>query len=164
MLAGITGASNAWHRKVFDVFGPLKPEIVFEDRVIAFRAALLGGIRHIPQPLVKYRRHQNNTVAMFHSSDLKQARRTLECFLWAYRNAAADLQTYVRNVQPDFPEGLRCRRIIGRRIAKLESYLRIHSGIPVQMANGLLGLVVNGGNIWQGATLFRRILAEKGAM
>lgn len=158
MLGGITGASNAWHRRVFDVFGPLQPGLVFEDRVIAFRAALLGGIRHIPEPLVKYRRHDTNTVAMFHSTDLKQARRTLECFLAAYLNAASDLETYIRKIQPDFPEASRCRRIIWRRIGKLESYLRIHSGSPGKMIFGLFGLAFNGGNLIQGLKLCGRVL------
>jgi glycosyltransferase involved in cell wall biosynthesis len=158
MLEGITGASNAWHRKVFDVFGPLQPEIVFEDRVIALRAALLGGIRHIPEPLVKYRRHEANTVAMFHSTDVKQARRTLECFLSAYRNSASDLETFINKIQPDFPDASLCRKIIRQRIGKLESYLQIHSGSPGRMIRGLFGLALNGGNPIQGVKLFGRVL------
>lgn len=157
LLEGITGASNAWHRSVFDAFGPLLPGTVFEDRVIAMRAALLGGIRHVPEPLVKYRRHDSNTVAMFHSADLKQARRTLECFLTAYRNSATDLETFVRNIQPDFPPASRCRRTIQRRIGKLESYLRIHSGSPARMIHGLLSLMLNGGNPLQGFKLCRQV-------
>jgi glycosyltransferase involved in cell wall biosynthesis len=163
MLAGITGASNAWHRKVFDVFGPLQPEIVFEDRVIALRAALLGDIRHIAEPLVKYRRHQANTVAMFHSTDVKQARRTLECFLSAYRNSASDLETFINKIQPDFPEASQCRRMIRRRIGKLESYLQIHSGSPARMIRGLFGLALNGGNPLQGVKLCGRVLRSGSA-
>jgi glycosyltransferase involved in cell wall biosynthesis len=161
MLEGIAGASNAWHRKVFDVFGPLQPKIVFEDRVIALRAALLGTIRHIPEPLVKYRRHQTNCVAMFHSADLKQARRTLECFLSAYRNSACDLETFINKIQPDFPQASHCRRIIRQRIRKLKSYLLIHTGKPGQMVRGLFGLAVCGGNVLQGAWLFQRVLRER---
>jgi glycosyltransferase involved in cell wall biosynthesis len=158
MLEGIEGASNSWHRKVFDVFGPLQPVIVFEDRVIALRAALLGDIRHIPEPLVKYRRHQANTVAMFHSTDVKQARRTLEYFLSAYRNSACDLENFVQNIQPDFPEASQCRRMIRRRICKLESYLRIYSGSPGRMIRGLFGLALSGGNPLQGIKLCGRVL------
>jgi glycosyltransferase involved in cell wall biosynthesis len=161
MLGGISGASNAWHRTVFDVFGPLHPDIVFEDRVIALRAALLGGIRHIPEALVKYRRHQTNSVAMFDSADLKQARQTLECFLCAYRNSASDLEIFINKIQPDFPEASRCRRIIRKRIKKLESYLQIHSGRPGQMVRGLAGLVFNGGNLLQGARLLQKVLQFK---
>ena len=161
MLEGIPGCSNAWHRKVFDVFGPLQPEIVFEDRVIALRAALLGGIRHIPEPLVKYRRHQTNCVAMFHSTDMKQTRRTLECFLSAYRSSASDLETFINKIQPDFPDASLCRRIIRKRIGKLEAYLRIHSGSPGRMIRGLLGLVICGGNVLEGIRLFQRVLRER---
>lgn len=158
MLRGITGASNAWHRKVFDAFGPMLPEVVFEDRVIALRAVLLGTVRHIPEPLVKYRRHETNTVAMFHTEGLQSAKRTLDCFLWAYRSAERDLEKYVTDIQPDFPGAARCRRIIRRRIRKLEAYLQIHSGKPHQMFRGLTGLAMSGGNLLQGMKLFAKVL------
>jgi glycosyltransferase involved in cell wall biosynthesis len=163
MLRGITGASNSWHRKVFDVFGPLLSGLVFEDRVIALRAALLGRIEHVSEPLVYYRRHKANTVQMFHSGKLADARRTIECFLCAYRNSAQDLEKFMREIQPGFPQGRRCRRIIQRRTHKLESYLQIHSGDPGKMSRGLLTLAVNGGNFWQGARLFLRVLRSRAA-
>jgi glycosyltransferase involved in cell wall biosynthesis len=156
MFEGVAGASNAWQRKVFDCFGPMLPEIVFEDRVIAFRAALLGEIRHIARPLVKYRRHPNNAVAMFQSADPKQTRRTLQCFLSVYRNNARDLETFVQKIQPDFKLASRCRRNIRRRIRKLESYLQIFSDHPRHRAWGLVRLAVNGGNLLQGMKLCMR--------
>jgi hypothetical protein len=163
MLEGITGASNAWRRKVFDVFGPLRPDLVFEDRVIAFRAALLGEIRHVPEPLVYYRRHETNTVQMFHSGGLKAAQRTLECFLCAYRNAAADLETFVQKLHPDFPPAGACRSTIRRRIRKLGCHLQIHTGAPAQMTRGLLRLLLSGGNVLEGARLFQRVWRERPA-
>jgi hypothetical protein len=158
MLGGIAGASNAWHRKVFDVFGPLQHEVVFEDRVIALRAALLGGIRHIPKPLVKYRRHPKNTVAMFCSHDVRMTRQALECFLCAYRNSASDLETFINKIQPDFSDAARCRRIIRRRIRKLEAYLQIHSGSPKQILSGLGGIIATAGNPFVALKLAVRIL------
>jgi hypothetical protein len=55
----VSGCSHAWHRKVFDVFGPL-PDITCEDIIIPARSVLLGVVSHIAKPLVKYRRHGNN--------------------------------------------------------------------------------------------------------
>lgn len=55
----VTGSTHAWHRKVFDVFGPL-PNITAEDLAIPPRSMLLGKVVHINKPLVKYRTHGKN--------------------------------------------------------------------------------------------------------
>lgn len=52
----IVGATEAWSRHLFEVFGPLNSSVTHEDRVMGTRAALLGGIRYIDKPLVAYRR------------------------------------------------------------------------------------------------------------
>lgn len=54
-MALIIGATHAWDRKVFDIFGPIKYNEAYEDLVIAFRSMLLGGTHYIDEPLVKYR-------------------------------------------------------------------------------------------------------------
>jgi glycosyltransferase involved in cell wall biosynthesis len=157
MLKGIYGASNSWHRKVFGVFGPLQSDVVLEDNVITLRAALLGGVRHIPKPLVKYRWHPKNTVAMFFSPDVSMARKALECLLSAYHNGASDLETFINKIQPDFPDAAHCRRIIRRRIRLLEAYLQIHSGSPKQMLYGLAGVIANAGNPFAALKLAVRV-------
>lgn len=55
----VEGCTHAWHRKVFDVFGPL-PNITSEDVAIPPRSMLLGKVLHIDKPLVKYRTHGKN--------------------------------------------------------------------------------------------------------
>ncbi|MCX7556234.1 glycosyltransferase [Xanthomonadaceae bacterium JHOS43] len=52
----VVGATEAWSRSIFDTFGPLHPSIIHEDRVVALRASLLGGLHYVDQPLVAYRR------------------------------------------------------------------------------------------------------------
>jgi glycosyltransferase involved in cell wall biosynthesis len=52
----VTGSAHAWHRRVFDEFGPLRADLKYEDRGIALRSNLLGGIQYIPEALVHYRR------------------------------------------------------------------------------------------------------------
>ena len=60
-LGGVLGATHVWHRRVFDLFGPiLEKKIVAEDIIIPFRSALLGEVGFIDKPLVLYRRHANN--------------------------------------------------------------------------------------------------------
>jgi len=56
----IAGCTLAWHRRVFDIFGPLPEYLDSEDQVIPFRAALLGEIAYIDRKLVSYRIHERN--------------------------------------------------------------------------------------------------------
>jgi glycosyltransferase involved in cell wall biosynthesis len=54
----VFGCTHAWHRKVFDIFGPL-PDIVLEDILISTRSMLLGKVVRVDKALVKYRAHRN---------------------------------------------------------------------------------------------------------
>jgi glycosyltransferase involved in cell wall biosynthesis len=49
------GATQAWDRSVFDIFGPLPNMEAFEDVVIPFRSSLLGEVLFITDALIKYR-------------------------------------------------------------------------------------------------------------
>ena len=51
----ISGASMAWDREVFDVFGPLGTTPVFEDYPICLRAATIGDVVYVDEPLLNYR-------------------------------------------------------------------------------------------------------------
>lgn len=51
----ISGASMAWDREVFDVFGPLGTTPVFEDYPICLRAATIGDVAYVDEPLLHYR-------------------------------------------------------------------------------------------------------------
>jgi glycosyltransferase involved in cell wall biosynthesis len=54
-LRGGVGASQCWHKELITAFGELPPVQAAEDIVLPFRASLLGGLRHIPEPLVLWR-------------------------------------------------------------------------------------------------------------
>lgn len=56
----VPGHSNAWHRSVFDIFGSIDTDVVSEDVVIPFRAAILGQVLPIDESLVLRRLHSNN--------------------------------------------------------------------------------------------------------
>ncbi|MBZ0122690.1 MAG: glycosyltransferase, partial [Roseovarius sp.] len=49
------GASGAWHRALFDKYGPIRSPLVYDDHVLGFRAALEGRVRLIDEPLLYYR-------------------------------------------------------------------------------------------------------------
>lgn len=53
------GAGLAWHREVFDVFGPLDPDrsALTTDWILPFRAAALHGIAYVDEILVRIRQH-----------------------------------------------------------------------------------------------------------
>ncbi len=54
----IIGATCAWHRSLWDVFGPLRYPALYEDLVMASRAQMMGGAEAFvfsSKPLVLYR-------------------------------------------------------------------------------------------------------------
>lgn len=50
------GASSAWHRDLFARFGPITETELFEDRILMFRARLLGSATYLEDRLLRYRR------------------------------------------------------------------------------------------------------------
>jgi len=54
-LSHYLGASGAWHRKLFDKYGPIKSELVYDDHILGFRAALEKRVHFINAPLLYYR-------------------------------------------------------------------------------------------------------------
>lgn len=51
----VIGATAAWDRTVYDSFGPLGAGLATEDRVLPFRAAILGEIAYLDEPLIGWR-------------------------------------------------------------------------------------------------------------
>jgi glycosyltransferase involved in cell wall biosynthesis len=56
----VLGATHAFTKRTFQVFGALDEGVSCEDRVIGFRSFLLGPVIEVPKCLVQYRRHENN--------------------------------------------------------------------------------------------------------
>ncbi len=51
----VVGSASAYHRDLFDCFGPLPDCAIVEDHVLPFRASILGRFAHVPEPLVAWR-------------------------------------------------------------------------------------------------------------
>jgi glycosyltransferase involved in cell wall biosynthesis len=51
----LVGASLAWTRDLHEIFGPMAPAAILDDFPIVFRAALLGEVDYLPEPLLYYR-------------------------------------------------------------------------------------------------------------
>ncbi|MEJ5223380.1 MAG: glycosyltransferase [Anaerolineales bacterium] len=82
----VNGATQAWSKALFDFFGPIDPSLGAEDIVLPFRAALLGEIRYIHEPLVRYRRDTTRLNARPGQSSLGKYRQ--EWLKWKRLTAA----------------------------------------------------------------------------
>lgn len=93
-VPGPVGASMAWRRTLFERFGPLSSGVVAEDRVLAYRARLLGDIVHLRIPLVRYRQHAGS-ISRQPSIDPIRLRQSKDFWLVAgdaaYKNFLSDL-------------------------------------------------------------------------
>lgn len=49
------GASGAWSKKLFDIYGPINYPAAYEDIVLGARAAMMNGLVYCDSPLLKYR-------------------------------------------------------------------------------------------------------------
>jgi glycosyltransferase involved in cell wall biosynthesis len=105
----VMGSSHAWHRNVFDVFGPLNDEVVSEDSAIPFRSLLLGSIRYIHEPLV-LRRFTGSNISMRGFtlwSESVNGKRYRAYAIHQAKNYAAVFQTYKSDIvlfESIFPE------------------------------------------------------------
>lgn len=137
--ASVTGSSHAWHRAVFDVFGPLADGVVSEDVAIPFRSLLLGSIRYVDEPLVlrrftgenlslgSLRRWDRNaSVARFHEYHYNHARN----FLAVYATRLNDLELYEREFGD--PQGMlaEIRHITARRRERMRAEIRFWESPP----------------------------------
>lgn len=86
------GASGAVHREVLRKFGPITQARAFEDLVMGFRAALLDGLRYIPEPLLQYRTDVGISSDGSRQTNFAQQRlRHTEIMLATLRQRHADL-------------------------------------------------------------------------
>lgn len=86
------GATGAVRREVLRTFGTITQTRAFEDLVMGFRAALLGGLRYIPEPLLQYRTDVGiSSEGSRQTSFARQRLRHAEIMLATLRQRHADL-------------------------------------------------------------------------
>ncbi|HJQ67358.1 MAG TPA: glycosyltransferase [Blastocatellia bacterium] len=117
------GCAQSWDRRVFDLFGPLQKEVFNEDMVIPFRAALIGEVKYIDEPLVLYRLHRDNAHFKearslksgheLHAALLKPA----DSRIAIYKNRLQDLDTMTR-LSPDRADEWRSLKVITERVCR----------------------------------------------
>lgn len=117
---GMLGATVAFRRNLFDLFGPVDEEVVMGDRVIPLRAAIVGKLGYLDEVLVNYRQHGENMwlgfderIRHFRTWRGELARRN-DLMIAVLKNRVRDLETGVTH----FPD----------RAAKLNELLRCTRG------------------------------------
>jgi glycosyltransferase involved in cell wall biosynthesis len=132
----VNGATHAWKRDIFDVFGPIPSEMRAEDILLPFRSALLGEIRYIYEPLVHYRRDSGrlkddkgkNSFPLHRQRWLGWQKLHAEM----YRARLNDLETFLaRGVNTHPPADLEfVRQVTTSRLAELDALLAVNTGQP----------------------------------
>jgi glycosyltransferase involved in cell wall biosynthesis len=139
----VIGASHAFTRRMHERFGPFRPDLSYEDQVMALRACCMGGGITVSQPLVRYRRGG--------ISGLESSATTADGFLrWNARKHARQLALYAQIHQdlltagrPDLWRG-KARR----NHARSDLALRLLSaeGLKARLAMGLK--TAHAGRLW----------------
>jgi glycosyltransferase involved in cell wall biosynthesis len=90
----VIGATFAFHKNLFTVFGPLTKGVDYEDQVLSLRAAALGGGLTIPEPLVQYRQGGLSSRSVPNYADLfAHANNKYRRQLAVYTQITKDLST-----------------------------------------------------------------------
>lgn len=132
----VSGCTHAWHRKVFDVFGPL-PNITLEDVAIPPRSMLLGKVVHINKLLVKYRIHGKNASM---STVIYTAKERIDKYVLSTSDRINICSDVIRCINvfngitkdsSDIFEFGKCISNINAERKKLELRLKILTGYPI---------------------------------
>jgi len=108
MMPGLLGCAHATTKRLYQEFGPLSGEIIYEDRALAFRAFCAGGFIHVAEKLVRYRRHSDSLTSLnfgFNINDLNgllvKKRNHLDQCIVLLANYMADIDVYCARSDKD---------------------------------------------------------------
>jgi len=107
----VFGATHAWTRRVFEVFGPIAYAGTYEDLIIAFRSALLGPIAYVDEPLVRYRVGHGMTTAPWRSTLRSIGAATARKRLATLEQRRVDYRTIGRSVPGALDRAIACERV-----------------------------------------------------
>lgn len=119
----VFGCSMAFHRRIFDDFGPIPEEAWQEDIVIGFRGALLGRVEQVPQPLLD-RRLTGRNASHFENAaaDAPFARRLRERMARHQRQVGGVLASHRADLARARQLGIVSRALAGRVQRELIDY------------------------------------------
>ena len=140
------GASGAWHRALFDKYGPISFANVYDDLTLGFRAALEDGVAFIEKPLIQYREgvglsHQLNRERNPEQAASDRRKKILEATMSTYRQRLKDATTFgldqdhpiVRKLSTALLKA-RMRRACHEGIARMMLHNMRHPGLALSAA------------------------------
>ncbi len=135
-MALYLGAAGAWHRSLFDRYGPIRFANVYDDHIFGFRAALEGRVAFIEKPLIKYREgiglsHQLSNARSGNAPASARRCKILDMMISAYRQRLADCESF------GLPDNHPVVRTLSRALAKTEMRRACHDGILGMIARNL---------------------------
>jgi glycosyltransferase involved in cell wall biosynthesis len=118
----LVGASLAWDRELWDVFGPIAPVAIFDDFPTCFRASLIGDIHYIDEPLLNYR-----TGGISSRADAEHGENYLYGFrIKSHRWHRSFWLRYLEDMKtiqpPDYAE---CKRLCEEKVADAEFHIAL---------------------------------------
>lgn len=134
----IIGASEAWSRELFVFFGPLNDATTHEDRSMAVRASLLGGVHYIPKPLVAWR--QGGVSWVTPQSRLHARKRNARRYVCDASQSLADLQTALSRGLIDEQAHADLVTVVANRLSVESILLRLDS-IPAILGSSFMELL-----------------------
>jgi glycosyltransferase involved in cell wall biosynthesis len=142
----VPGSTQAWSRKIFESFGPIDTRIISEDVIIPFRAALLGQITFVDQPLIHRRHHQNNMwlhPATANRSEILHWHRQrfghhLESMIAMWETKMRDVDTMTIHDPERKAELEHIRKVLQRRLTHIRMERKYLQAQPVQRVQVLL--------------------------
>ncbi len=131
----VTGATGAWSRKIFDIFGPITQATSAEDVVIPFRALLLGKLFLLNNATIKYREHINSVSNPSHERNI-DAQKHLKKICFNLINACEQRLLDLKIVENNIPKALYLSLkkkhqsiivLLHERIKSIEKTLNVHN-------------------------------------
>ena len=121
----VIGATSAWSRQIYRIFGELNAEVMHEDCAVAFRSLLAGlPIAYIDEPLILYRQFAGES-GFYQGS--------------AGRLTASQRMTFLKRARIDYQQKLQdlkkishaaAATIAEKRLQYFEAALRFETGSP----------------------------------
>lgn len=160
---GVAGCTHAFTKECFDAFGPVETRAFAEDMTIPFRSLLLGDIRYLDEPLVRYRTHGGNV------SGLGEERPTMAKRRSEAENHAAVYSAWERDVRAARDRGLlsaeRAERIgegLRRRRYWIDAERRYFGSGAVSGLIPLIGSALRTGNVLAPGRIVEKRIRTKG--
>ncbi|MBI1494979.1 glycosyltransferase family 2 protein [Halocynthiibacter styelae] len=96
-MRSVIGASAAWSKEMYDLYGPITEPGTYEDAVFYFRAKLAGRFLHVPEPLVTY---QKGGMSWQRAADERLARlKKFRLRVATWKQRRKDLRTFCHHVE-----------------------------------------------------------------